>query len=125
MTEFLAEEPFGSPPNLGPDETIWDRDGSERIPVEEDAFAAYVVEFVAENVGFIPIGTFLYAVQGWSKSKKEPTDKWYHLVARPVGDDVRIVCMCPDRDKDGWCVHSETYLEFREDRFHELEQKVF
>ncbi|KAL0573344.1 hypothetical protein V5O48_008608 [Marasmius crinis-equi] len=41
--------------------------------IDEKSFDAYVAQFLAGNVGFVPIGTFLYVVQGWNKTKREPT----------------------------------------------------
>ncbi|KAL0066843.1 hypothetical protein AAF712_006038 [Marasmius tenuissimus] len=42
-----------------------------------------------------------------------------------VGEDVRITCKCPEGDRCGKCVHSETYLEFRDEDFRAVEEKMF
>ncbi|KAJ8074611.1 hypothetical protein PM082_015514 [Marasmius tenuissimus] len=90
---------------------------------EDDKLGEYMELFQAGSVGFILVGTYLYVVQGWDKRKREPTvrimttlekmeylqseqDKWYHFEAKRVGDE-------------------ETYLEFREEEFRALEERVF
>ncbi|KAL0569436.1 hypothetical protein V5O48_012524 [Marasmius crinis-equi] len=100
-------------------------DGVRGEGVEDEDFEAYVDFFQNGTVGFIPIGTFLYVVQGWSKEKREPIEHWHHLEALKVGDNVRIQCLCPEGSKLRPCVHSEAYMEFRDERFRPFEAKVF
>ncbi|KAL0568691.1 hypothetical protein V5O48_013297 [Marasmius crinis-equi] len=92
---------------------------------EEQALEDYISHFQSGAVEFIPIGTFLYVVQGWNASKREPNDKWYHFQGRPVGEDVYITCMCPAFLQKQTCVHRETYIEFRKERFCEVEGRMF
>ncbi|KAL0573495.1 hypothetical protein V5O48_008472 [Marasmius crinis-equi] len=93
--------------------------------LEDADFESYVSHFQSGNVGFIPIGTFLYVVQGWSKRKREPINRWYHFQARRVRDNVDITCLCPEAIRDRVCVHSEAYQEFREERFRDFESLIF
>ncbi|KAJ8079455.1 hypothetical protein PM082_013793 [Marasmius tenuissimus] len=97
----------------------------DNIAFSADDLEAYIAHFVAENVGFIPIGTYLYAIQGWNKGRREPSDKWYHFEGRRLGEDVRLTCRCPDGSNYGRCVHTDTYLEFREEEFRQFEEKIF
>ncbi|KAL0058334.1 hypothetical protein AAF712_015002 [Marasmius tenuissimus] len=90
-----------------------------------DELETYISYFTTENAGFIPIGTYLYAVQGWNKRKSEPNNKWYHFEGRRLGDDIQLTCKCPDGANSGQCVHIATYLEFRDEEFRELEEKMF
>ena len=41
--------------------------------IDEDQLELYIAQFQAGNVGFVPIGTYLFAVQGWNRSKEEPS----------------------------------------------------
>ncbi|KAL0067311.1 hypothetical protein AAF712_005537 [Marasmius tenuissimus] len=100
-------------------------EGSGRTAEELQSLEQYMDQYQAGSVGFIPIGTYLFVVQGWNKTKSEPTNRWFHLQALRVGEEVRITCKCPDGDRDGRCVHSETYLEFRDEDFREVEERMF
>ncbi|KAL0564892.1 hypothetical protein V5O48_017147 [Marasmius crinis-equi] len=113
----------------------WDVDGDEGFGyslaysaqpnAEDDAVNDYISLFQSGALQFILIATFLYVVQGWNPVKKEPNDKWYHFQGRPVGDNINIVCMCPTFAQKRNCVHRDTYIEFREERFCDVEGKMF
>ncbi|KAK1222325.1 hypothetical protein PQX77_014832 [Marasmius sp. AFHP31] len=104
------------------DPSTWDWDSVPATADEED-LEEYIAHFQEGSAGFIPIGTYLYVVQGWNRRKQEPNDRWYHFEARRLGTDVRITCTCPDKGDE--CVHAATYLEFREERFGALEERMF
>ncbi|KAK1221151.1 hypothetical protein PQX77_016050 [Marasmius sp. AFHP31] len=99
----------------------------------EQDIEEYIAHFQEGSAGFVPIGTYLNVVQGWNRRRKEPNmnqpsrmgfqDRWYHFEARRLGTDVRITCTCPDKGDE--CVHAATYLEFREERFGALEERIF
>ncbi|KAL0057671.1 hypothetical protein AAF712_015684 [Marasmius tenuissimus] len=93
--------------------------------LDDDGLGVYMELFQEGTVGFIPVGTYLFVVQGWDKKNREPTNKWYHFEAKRVGDDVQIVCFCPQAKEKEACVHRETYLEFRDEEFGDLENRVF
>ncbi|KAL0067409.1 hypothetical protein AAF712_005638 [Marasmius tenuissimus] len=84
----------------------------EGTRVEDDGLEAYMELFQEGTVGFVPVGTYLFVVQGWDKKGREPTDRWYHFEAKRA------------KEQDD-CVHRETYLEFREEEFRDLEERVF
>ncbi|KAL0569082.1 hypothetical protein V5O48_012884 [Marasmius crinis-equi] len=101
----------------------WDEPGMdgdewnmEDTAVEDEDLDAFMAQFQAGNVGFIPIGTYLYAVQGWNKAQQEPVNRWFHFQVTREGEDVHITCTCSDGEKHGSCVHK---------RFLQLERMVF
>ncbi|KAL0567284.1 hypothetical protein V5O48_014705, partial [Marasmius crinis-equi] len=111
-------------PDLNPEFLV--EPGSERIErVDEAVLDDYISEFQEGRVGFIPIGTNLYVVQGWSKEKREPMDKWFHFQGSKRGETVLLTCLCPEGNVNGACVHTECYQEFREQRFLHFEQLSF
>ncbi|KAL0057799.1 hypothetical protein AAF712_015542 [Marasmius tenuissimus] len=100
-------------------------EGTGEESTHDDGLEVYMELFQEGEVGFIPVGTYLFAVQGWDKKNREPTSRWYHFEAKRVGDDVQIVCFCPQAKEKEACVHRETYLEFRDEEFRDLENRVF
>ncbi|KAL0572359.1 hypothetical protein V5O48_009594 [Marasmius crinis-equi] len=131
-TTPTPEQPFPDDPDFlalqmdTQDGEEWDYGSLPRQPnAEDDALDDYISQFQSGAVEFIPVGTFLYVVQGWNPVKKEPNERWYHFQGRPVGDDIKIVCMCPAFLQRRTCVHRETYIEFRDERFCEVEGKIF
>ncbi|KAL0575402.1 hypothetical protein V5O48_006573 [Marasmius crinis-equi] len=93
--------------------------------VEESVLDDYILEFQEGRVGFLPIGTYLYAVQGWDKARREPMERWFHFEGRRIGATLRLICLCIDGERNGVCVHTECYREFRMQRFHSYEEVMY
>ncbi|KAL0062720.1 hypothetical protein AAF712_010415 [Marasmius tenuissimus] len=119
---------FSTPPSefmTALDEQQGFEDLEGRRTGDEDDLEAYIEEYQAERAAFIRIGTHLYVVQGWSATKKEATEKWFHLEACRNGEEVRMACTCPNGTLLNQCVHTQTYLEFREEHYKEQEEMIF
>ncbi|KAK7060732.1 hypothetical protein VNI00_000464 [Paramarasmius palmivorus] len=98
---------------------------AEKQPEVMESLEAYIEMVTSGCAKYIQISKTIYAVQGWNVREQEPTDDFYHLEARMVGDRLRLVCLCPEAKKDRVCVHQLYYLDFRDEMFRDKERLWF
>ncbi|KAK7017504.1 hypothetical protein VNI00_018606 [Paramarasmius palmivorus] len=113
-----VEEPNIESPVIelaGPvDGEIIDTEGDNEA---DEAFERYIKMVKAGCSGFVRVGRNIHVVQGWSESRHQPVDHWYHLEAYST-EGVQITCLCPDgASRVRRCVHEQYFHEFLEEDF--------
>lgn len=102
-----------------------------------DGYQEYVYAVTSNVAGIYRIEKNIFVVQGWDLNslnamvclsfvpccntiKTIPQMNWYHLHLDIIRQEVVIVCLCPQNQRE--CVHARFLTEYREEYFPETEE---
>ncbi|KAK7020274.1 hypothetical protein VNI00_017766 [Paramarasmius palmivorus] len=126
MVEKGSEEPLSMDYEDTSTHFTDDAESPPARPELDRDFESYIRLVESRCVGFIRISQAVYVVQGWNVKERMATDHWYHMQVQHTGDDISLACMCPQGGfADKPCVHTQFYMEFRDERFREDEDLPF